>query len=198
MVPFYSSWKHHKTDVWFPDVFTGGIIRGNIEKKLVWKIHQKIPGYKSKDYFFLFQTAYISKDQNGKSSLIVQVHPKTERDHSYSLQLYSKHFIDKEPTYEHPYPTEELGYDPSHLLSTFAESSLLHSWRKLLYTPSSSRKNLPSTKNTLVNGMTESEIIENPFQSPCNSADQIIKEHHAPLVPSQHIVQSIVKTMTCQ
>ena len=27
------------------------------------------------------------KDQNGKSSLIVQVHPKTERDHSLQLKV---------------------------------------------------------------------------------------------------------------
>ena len=48
--------------------------------------------------------------------------------------------------------------------------------------------------------MTESEIIESPFQSPCSSADLVNNQsaHHAPLVPSQHIVHSIVKIMTCQ
>ena len=42
---------------------------------------------------------------------------------------------------------------------------------KNYYTPSSTRTNLPSRKNTLLNGMTESEIIANPFQAPCSSAD---------------------------
>ena len=83
------------------------------------------------------------------------------------MRVCSKHFIDKEPTYEHPYPTEELGYDPSHCLSTLVDSNVSHSQRKLLYTPSSSRKNLPSRKNTLLNDMIESEVIENSFQSPC-------------------------------
>ena len=89
------------------------------------------------------------------------------------MRVCSKHFIDKEPTYEHPYPTEELGYDPSHRLSTLVDSNVSHSQRKLLYTPSSSRKNLPSRKNTLLNDMIESEVIENSFQSPCSSADLV-------------------------
>ena len=79
------------------------------------------------------------------------------------MRVCSKHFIDKEPTYEHPYPTKELGYDLSHRLSTLVDSNVSHSQRKLLYTPSSSRKNLPSRKNTLLNDMIESEIIENSF-----------------------------------
>ena len=58
------------------------------------------------------------------------------------MRVFSKHFIDKEPTFEHPYPTEELDYDPSHRLSTLADSSSSHYQRKLLYTPSSSRKKL--------------------------------------------------------
>ena len=89
------------------------------------------------------------------------------------MRVCSKHFIDKEPTYEHPYTTEELGYDPSHRLSTFVDSSLSHFRRKLLYTWSSSKKKLQSRENTLLNDMTESEIIENPFQSPCSSADLV-------------------------
>ena len=89
------------------------------------------------------------------------------------MRVCSKHFIDKEPTYEHPYPTEEPGYDPSHRLSKLVDSSSSHSRRKLLYTPSSNRKNLPSEKKTLQNDMTESEIIENPFQSPCSSSDLV-------------------------
>ena len=89
------------------------------------------------------------------------------------MRVCSKHFIDKEPTYEHPYTAEELGHDPSHRLSTFVDSSLSHSRRKLLYTWSSSTKKLPSRENTLLNDMTESEIIENPFQSPCSSADLV-------------------------
>ena len=89
------------------------------------------------------------------------------------MRVRSKHFIDKEPTYEHPYPTEELGYDPSHRLSTLVDSNASHSQRKLLYTPSSSRKDLPSRKNTLLNDMIESEVIENSFQSPCSSADLV-------------------------
>ena len=89
------------------------------------------------------------------------------------MRVCSKHFIDKEPTYEHPYPTEELGNDPSHRLSTLVDSNVSHSQRKLLYTPSSSRKNLPSRKNTLLNDMIESEVIENSFQSPCSSADLV-------------------------
>ena len=42
------------------------------------------------------------------------------------MRVCSKHFIDKEPTYEHPYPTEELGYDPSHRLSTLVDSNVSH------------------------------------------------------------------------
>ena len=34
-------------------------------------------------------------------------------------------------------------------------------------------KNLPSEKKTLQNDMTESEIIENPFESPCSSSDLV-------------------------
>ena len=89
------------------------------------------------------------------------------------MRVCSKHFIDKEPTYEHPYPTEELGYDPSHRLSTLVDSNVSHSQRKLLYTPSSSRKNLPSRKNTLLTDMIESEVIENSFQLQCSSADLV-------------------------
>ena len=57
------------------------------------------------------------------------------------MRVFSKHFIDKEPTYEHSYLTEELGYDPSHRLSTLVGSSSSHSRQNLLYTPSSSKKN---------------------------------------------------------
>ena len=89
------------------------------------------------------------------------------------MRVCSKHFIDKKTTNEHPYPTEELDYDPLHHLSPLADSSSSHSRRKLLYTPSSSRKKLPSRKNTLLNDMAEAEIIENPFQSPCSSADLV-------------------------
>ena len=53
------------------------------------------------------------------------------------------------------------------------DSSSSHSLQKLLYTPSSNRKKLPSEKKTLQNDMTESEIIENPFQSPCSSSDLV-------------------------
>ena len=43
-----------------------------------------------------------------------------------------KGFIDKEQTYEHPYPTGELVYDPSHRLLTLVDSSSSHSRQKLL------------------------------------------------------------------
>ena len=89
------------------------------------------------------------------------------------MRVCPKHFIDKEPTNEHPFPTEERGYDPSHRLSILVDSNVSHSRRKLLYTPSSSRNNLPSRKNTLLNDIIESEVIENSFQSPCSSADLV-------------------------
>ena len=107
------------------------------------------------------------------------------------MRVCSKHFIDKEPTYEHPYPTEELGYDPLHRLSTLVDSSSSHSWRKLLYTPSSNRKKLPLKKKTLQNDMTESEIIENPFQSPCSSSD-LVNNQSKPYVISSFSTYSSV------
>ena len=47
--------------------------------------------------------------------------------------------------------------------------------------------------------MIESEIIENPFQSPCSSAD-LVNNQNTPYAISfsQHIVQSVVKIRTCQ
>ena len=56
------------------------------------------------------------------------------------MRACSKHFIDKERTYEHLYPTEELGYDSSHRLSTIVDSSSSHSRENLLYTPSKVKK----------------------------------------------------------
>ena len=110
------------------------------------------------------------------------------------MRVCSKHFIDKEPTYEHPYPTEELGYDPLHCLSTLVDSNVSHSQRKLLYTPSSSRKNLPSRKNTLLNDMIESEVIENPFQSPCSSADLVNNHQSTPCTISSFSTYSSVNS----
>ena len=80
------------------------------------------------------------------------------------MRVCSKVFIDKEPTYEHPYPIEELRYDLSHRLSTVVDSSLSHSQQKLLYTPSSSRKNLPSRKKHLAKWY-DRKRNENSFQS---------------------------------
>ena len=109
------------------------------------------------------------------------------------MRVCSKHFIDKEPTYEHPYPTEELGYDPSHRLSTLVDSSSSYSRRKLLYTPSSNSKKLPSEKKTLQNDMAESEIIENPFQSPCSSSD-LVNNQSTPYAISSFSTYSSVST----
>ena len=107
------------------------------------------------------------------------------------MRVCSKHFIDKKPTHEHPYPTEELGYDLSHRLSTLVDSSSSHSRQNLLYT--ASRKKLPSRKNTLLNDMTESEIIENPFQSPCSSAD-LLNNQSTPCIISSFSTCSSVNS----
>ena len=99
------------------------------------------------------------------------------------MRACSKHFIDKERTYEHPYPTEELEYDSSHRLSTIVDSSSSHSRENLLYTPSKVKK-LPSRKNTLLNDMIESEIIENLFQLSYSSAD-LVNNQSTPCISQQ-------------
>ena len=61
------------------------------------------------------------------------------------------------------------------------------------YTPSSTRTNLPSRKNTLLNDMTESEIIANPFQSPCSSA-YLVNNQNTPCTISSFSTYSSVNS----
>ena len=87
------------------------------------------------------------------------------------MRVCSKDFIDKEPTYEHPYPIEELRYDPSHRLSTVVDNSY--------HIPSKNYCTVHlvvgiichQEKNTLLNDMTESEM-KTHFNL-CSSADLV-------------------------
>ena len=101
------------------------------------------------------------------------------------LRISSKYFIDKEPTYEHSYPTEERRYNPSHHLSTLVDSS--SSQQQNYNTPSSTRTNLPSRKNTLLNDMTD------PFQSPCSSA-YLVNNQNTPCTISSFSTYSSVNS----
>ena len=50
------------------------------------------------------------------------------------MRVCSKHFIDKQPTYEHPYPTEKLGYD-HHIVYQHLLTVMYHILNENYYTP---------------------------------------------------------------
>ena len=122
--------------------------------------------------------------------LIVQVHPKTERHHSLQLQA----------NWEYPPNILLIKNQLMNIRIQLKNNVIIH---RIIYqhlltvvhhipgenynTPSSTRTNLPSRKNTLLNDMTD------PFQSPCSSA-YLVNNQNTPCTISSFSTYSSVNT----